>query len=119
MCFKEELGKTSEVLIRSTAGAFCIHSKFPLVNYRKMIETTQPEELERAKTRFLKDVDGQLRKICEDYVCPEKGSAEFAFAYIPSEGVYWFLTTEAFDLLNDYTKRGVQVVSPLTLAHKV
>jgi len=113
------LGKTPDAHIVSTVGTICIDSKFPLDNYRKMTETSQPEEIERTRKLFLKDVEGQLRKIAEDYVCPEKGSAEFAFAYIPSEGVYWFLATEAFDLLNDYTKKGVQVVSPLTLGHKM
>lgn len=59
-----------------------------------------------------------LTKIAEDYVCPEKESAEFAFAYIPSESTYWFLVTERYDLLRDFTKKGVQVVSPLTLSYK-
>jgi DNA recombination protein RmuC len=112
-------GKTPDAHILSTVGTICIDSKFALDNYRKMIEATQPEEIDRAKKQFLKDVDAQLQKIAEDYVCPEKGSADFAFAYIPSEGVYWFLATEAFDLLNEYTKKGVQVVSPLTLGHKM
>jgi DNA recombination protein RmuC len=64
-------------------------------------------------------VRGHLQKVRDAYVCPEKGSAEFAFAYIPSEGVYWFLVSEGYELLRDFAKIGVQVVSPLTLAHKI
>ncbi|MDI6689949.1 MAG: hypothetical protein QME54_05985, partial [Actinomycetota bacterium] len=30
-----------------------------------------------------------------------------------------FLVNEAFKMLRDYTKKGVQVVSPLTLSHKI
>ena len=112
-------GKTPDAYIKSTVGIICIDSKFPLENYRKMMESDDPQEKERFKRQFLRDVKGHLDKIASDYVCPEKGSADFAFAFIPSEGVYWFLINEAFELLHEYTKNGVQVVSPLTLSHKV
>ncbi len=113
-------GKTPDAHIRSTVGLICIDSKFPLDNYRNMLETEDQTERERFKKQFLKqDVQNHLNKIANDYVCPEKGSAEFAFAYIPSEAVYYFLVSEAFEMLRDYTKRGVQVVSPLTLSHKI
>jgi len=99
----------------------CIDSKFPLDNYVKMVEEEDIKEKERFKRQFLRDVRRHLDKICSDYICPEKGSAEFAFAYIPSEGVYYFLVSEneACQMLREYTKKGVQVVSPLTLSHKV
>jgi len=112
-------GKIPDAHIRSTVGLISIDSKFPLDNYRKMREAEDPKEKEKFKNAFCKDVQNHLSKIAEDYVCPEKGSAEFAFAYIPSEAVYYFLVNEEFEMLRDYTKRGVQVVSPLTLSHKI
>lgn len=112
-------GKSPDAHIRSTVGLICIDSKFPLDNYRDMVEAPGPKDSESSKRQFIRDVRGHLDKVCADYVCPEKGSAEFAFAYIPSEGVYYFLVSEAHDMLREYTKRGVQVVSPLTLSHKV
>ena len=112
-------GKTPDASIKSTVGLICIDSKFPLDNYRKMIEAEEAKEKESSKKQFIRDVQGHLDKISADYVCPEKGSAEFAFAYIPSEGVYYFLVNEAYEMLRDYTREGVQVVSPLTLSHKI
>ncbi len=112
-------GKIPDAHIRSTVGLICIDSKFPLDNYRRMVEIEDSREKERFKNDFRKDVQSHLSKIAEDYVCPEKGSAEFAFAYIPSEAVYYFLVNEEFGMMRDYTKRGVQVVSPLTLSHKI
>jgi DNA recombination protein RmuC len=113
-------GKTPDAHIRSTVGFVCIDSKFPLDNYRNMIEAGETAEKEMFKKRFIReDVQNHLDKIADDYVCPHKGSSEFAFAYIPSEAVYYFLVNEAFHVLRDYTKRGVQVVSPLTLSHKI
>jgi len=112
-------GKIPDAHINSTVGIICIDSKFPLDNFGKMLDAEESREREEFKKQFFKDIQGHLNKIAEDYVCPEKGSAEFAFAYIPSEGVYYFLVNEAFEMLRNYTKRGVQVVSPLTLSHKI
>ncbi len=112
-------GKVPDAHIRSTVGLICIDSKFPLDNYRSMVETEDSRERDAFKTNFRRDVRNHLNKIAQDYVCPDKGSAEFAFAYIPSEGVYYFLVNEEFDMLRDYTRKGVQVVSPLTLCHKI
>jgi len=112
-------GKIPDAHIRSTVGLICIDSKFPLDNYRRMVEIQDSREKEQFKNDFRKDVKSHLSKIAEDYVCPEEGSAEFAFAYIPSEAVYYFLVDEEFEMLRDYTKRGVQVVSPLTLSSKI
>lgn len=112
-------GKYPDAHIRSTVGIICIDSKFPLENYKNMFEAENTHDKENFKKQFIRDVRGHLDKIAEDYVCPEEGSAEFAFGYIPSEGVYYFLICEAFEMLRDYTKSGVQVVSPLTLSHKV
>ncbi len=58
--------------------------------------------------------------MANDYVCPEQG-AKFALMFIPSEAVYYSLITDpgGYELLNRYAFRGVQVVSPLLLAHKI
>lgn len=112
-------GKIPDAYIRSTVGLICIDSKFPLDNYAKMIETQNLQEKEDFKKQFIKDVEGHLDKIYYNYVCPQKGSAEFAFAYIPSEGVYYFLMTEAYQMLLSYTKKGVQMASPLFLSSKI
>jgi DNA recombination protein RmuC len=112
-------GKIPDAYIRSTVGIICIDSKFPLDNYRKMHEIEDASEKKSLKKQFIKDVQGHMKKILDDYICPEKGSAEFAFAYIPSEGVYYFLLNEGYESLREYAKKGVQVVSPLTISHKI
>jgi len=112
-------GRIPDAYIRSTVGIICIDSKFPLDNYRKFLETDSLQEKEGFKHDFARDVRIHLNKIAQDYVCPREGSAEFAFAYIPSEAVYYFLVNHQFEMLREFTKKGVQVVSPLTLSHKV
>lgn len=112
-------GKIPDAHITSTVGTICIDSKFPLDNYLKMSDSKSSEERESYKKQFIKDVKRHLNKIARDYVCPDKGSAEFAFAYIPSEGIYYFLISEATEILRDYTKVGIQVLSPLTMSQKI
>ncbi len=112
-------GKIPDAYIKSTVGIICIDSKFPLDNYVKMVESQDNTEKESYKTRFIKDVESHLIKISSDYVSPQKGSARFAFAYIPSEGVYHFLRTEAYGVLRNYAKKGVVVTSPLFLTSDI
>jgi DNA recombination protein RmuC len=112
-------GKRPDANIKSTEGLVCIDSKFSLDNYGRMLAVEDPAEKQRLKKDFIADVRRCLDKVALDYVCPDKGSAEFAFAYIPSESVYYYLLTEAYDLLLEYGRGGVQVVSPLTLSAKI
>ena len=112
-------GKVPDAHIRSTAGIICIDAKFPLENYRKMVDVQEQDQKIQLQGLFRRDIRFHLNKIAKDYICPDKGSADFAFAYIPSEGVYYYLISEEFELLNSYVKKGVQVVSPLTFSHKV
>lgn len=112
-------GKKPDAHIKSTSGVVCIDSKFSLDNYGKMLATDDATEKQRFKKEFIADVKRCLDKVAGDYVCPDKGSAEFAFAYIPSESVYYFLMSEAFSMLQEYGKNGVRVVSPLTLSTQI
>lgn len=115
-------GKIPDAYIKSTVGLICIDSRFPLDNYIKMneaIENNKEEDKQNYAKQFIKDVDIHLLEVAKNYIDIQKGSAEFAFAYIPAESVYYFLVTEAYDMLKNYTKKGVQVVSPLTLYHKI
>lgn len=112
-------GKTPDAHIKSSAGLICIDSKFPLDNYEAYVNAETDEEQARYKRQFRSDVESHLEKIAADYVDPASGTTDFALAFIPSEGVYYHLVSEEYDLLRRYSTRGVQVVSPLTIGHKL
>jgi len=111
--------KTPDAHVKTPDGIVAIDSKFPLDRYERFLAADDPAETADHKRAFRQAVEEQLAKIERDYVSPEAGTTDFAFAYIPSESVYYHLITEEYDLLREYTKRGVQVVSPLTLGHKL
>jgi DNA recombination protein RmuC len=110
--------KTPDAHIETSAGLIPIDAKFPLENYERAA-TAEDETTAEYEREFASDVESQLEKIATDYVRPAEGTTPFAFAFIPSEAVYYHLVTEEYDMLQEYATRGVQVVSPLTLGQKL
>jgi len=109
-----QLGKVPDAHIVTPQGIICIDSKFPLDNYRRMLEA-KDEDRETYRVRFRKDVKMHIEKIKTDYVKPEKGTVSFAFGFIPSEAVYQYLTEHEIDLVVEAANEGVLLVSPATL----
>lgn len=110
---KKGLG-TPDAYIDSPYGIVCIDSKFPLANYRRLVETSEPEVRKRASSDFARDVKSHLSKVAA-YVQPESGTARVALAFIPSESVYAYLCENESKLIEDACKSGVIVSSPSTL----
>jgi DNA recombination protein RmuC len=111
--------KTPDAHVETSAGAIPIDAKFPLDNYERAAAAEDADTAVEYERDFASDVDSQLEKIATDYVRPTEGTTPFAFAFIPSEAVYYHLVTEEYDMLREYASRGVQVVSPLTLGQKL
>lgn len=111
--------KKPDAYIESTEGIICIDSKFNQDNYQKYVEAEDEEQKEKYRKKFRKDVEKELKKIKKKYIKPDEGTAEIAFAFIPSEAVYYHLITEEYNLVREYSAEGVQVVSPLTLGQKL
>ncbi|MFX0102305.1 MAG: DNA recombination protein RmuC [Candidatus Hodarchaeota archaeon] len=112
-------GQIPDGQIKSVSGTICVDSKFPLDNYRAYMDSEDENAKEDYKKKFLQNVDGHLKKIKNDYIKPEHGTTDFAIAFIPSESVYWFLVEVWFDKMMEWTREGVQIVSPLTMSQKV
>ena len=111
-----QTGKIPDAHITTPQGTVCIDSKFPLDNYRKLVETTDETQKTTFATNFRNDVKGHIEKIKADYVKPEEGTTNFAFGFIPSEAVYQYLTECEPSLIAEAAAEGVLLVSPATLA---
>ena len=112
----DQIGKIPDAHIATPQGTICIDSKFPLDNYRKMIETTDETQKARFSANFRNDVKTHIDKIKTDYVKPEEGTTPFAFGFIPSEAVYQYLTECEMNLVAEAAAQRVLLVSPATLA---
>ena len=111
-----QTGKIPDAHIITPQGTLCIDSKFPLDNYRKMLETTDTTQKTKFSTNFRNDVKAHIEKIKTDYVKPEEGTTPFAFGFIPSEAVYQYLTECEMSLVAEAAKERVLLVSPATLS---
>jgi len=112
-------GRRPDAYVETAAGVVPIDAKFPLEAYERALEADDSTERARHEAEFARRVEDQLENIATDYVRPDEGTTNFAFAFVPSERVYYHLLAEEYDLLREYSGRGVQVVSPLTLDGKL
>ncbi|MGB9693533.1 MAG: DNA recombination protein RmuC [Fervidobacterium sp.] len=112
----DQIGKIPDAHIVTPQGIICIDSKFPLDNYRKMLETSEETQKAKFSADFRNDVETHIKKIKTDYVKPEEGTTSFAFGFIPSEAVYQYLTECEMGLVAEAGGEGILLVSPATLA---
>lgn len=68
-----------------------IDSKFSLENYNRMIET-EGDEKKAYEKAFVNDIKLRIKETSK-YIKPQDGTMEFAFMFIPSEGIYYDLLT--------------------------
>ncbi len=67
-----------------------VDSKFSLENYNRMLETHDAGERERLEKSFRTDLKNRIDETSK-YIRPSENTMEFAFMFIPSEGIYYDL----------------------------
>jgi DNA recombination protein RmuC len=93
-----------------------VDSKFPLENFRRMLEEPDEEKRRPLRRAFLRDVRARVDEIARKYIVPDEGTFDFALMYVPAENVYYevILRDEGGDdsLLGYALSRRVVPVSP-------
>lgn len=106
-------GERVDFVLRLPQFLVSIDSKFPMEAFQRLRQSEGT-----AKEAALKDFSGALKQHIESirkkYIVPDEGTADFAFMYIPAEGVYDEIKSHP-ELVDYAFDRNVIAVSPNTL----
>jgi len=101
-----------------------IDSKFSLENYNKIINEKDAGRKEELQKNFKQDLKNRIDETAK-YIKPKEGTMDFAFMFIPSEGIYYDLLVNQVGALKVNTRdlieyafkeKKVIIVSPTSFA---
>ncbi|MFC1595202.1 DNA recombination protein RmuC, partial [Patescibacteria group bacterium] len=99
-----------------------IDSKFSLENYNRIVEETDTAKREDLENIFKQDLKKRIDETAK-YIRPNENTTEFAFMFIPAEGIYYDLLVNKVGAIKvntrdlvDYAinEKHVHIVSPTT-----
>ncbi len=114
MQYTFDSGERVDAIVRADR-TIPVDSKFPLDNYIRLSDAETDDERQLAERQFGRDVKQHIDAIAAKYIRPDEGTYDFAFMYIPVEGVYYELACGKTGALLAYAHdRRVFPVSPTT-----
>jgi DNA recombination protein RmuC len=107
-------GERVDAVVRLGDGLVPVDAKFPLEDFRRLLEAADDDERARARKAFVARVRKHVDDIATKYVLPDEGTYDFALMYIPAENVYYetIIRDEEPGLATYAIERKVIPVSP-------
>ena len=83
-------GDVADAVIHLQDGQIvAIDAKFPLANFEAYRQEKNTIRRQQLRQYFLRDVKKHITDIAKKYISPEHKTLDFAFMYIPIEGIYY------------------------------
>ena len=100
-------GDRVDAVVRIGGRLVPVDAKFPLENFRRLMEETDEDRRRQLRRAFGRDVKARVDEIAKRYILPDEGTFDFALMYIPAENVYYEIIVK---------DGGVEEDSPATYA---
>lgn len=117
-------GDTVDAAIFTKEGIIPVDAKFSLENYNKIVEEDDENVKQKLQTEFKNDLKKRIDETSK-YIKPNEETLDFAFMFIPAEGVYYDLLVNEVGAVKVNTRslieyafkeKRVIIVSPTTFA---
>ena len=115
-------GEAVDAIVKVGDFIIPIDAKFSLDNYNKMIESEDKMEIENLERSFKEDIKKRIDETSK-YIRPNEKTTDYAYMFIPADGLYQDLLNSRVGTLKinskdlvsyAYTKK-VMIVSPMSL----
>ena len=115
-------GEIVDAVVFTKEGIIPVDSKFSLENYNKIVEEKDETKKEEYEKIFKMDLKRRIDETSK-YIRPKEGTTDFAFMFIPAEGIYYDLLVNQVGAIKVNTRdlieyafreRKVIIVSPTT-----
>ena len=122
MQFSFNSGEAVDAIVKVGDFIIPIDAKFSLDNYNKMIESEDKMEIENLEKSFKEDIKKRIDETSK-YIRPNEKTTDYAYMFIPADGLYQDLLNSRVGTLKinskdlvsyAYTKK-VMIVSPMSL----
>ena len=107
-------GDIVDAAIKTESGIIPIDSKFPMENFKAMMQTETEAEKKAYEKEFARDVKKHIDDIAKKYILPEEGTIDYALMYVPSEPIYYEIMANLPELSEYSHSKRVLPVSPST-----
>ena len=115
-------GEMVDAIIKVNNSIIPIDAKFSLDNYNRMIESSDENEIKVLEKKFKEDIKSRIDETSK-YIKPQEKTLDYAFMFIPADGLYQDLLNSRVGSLKinsnelvsyAYLKK-VMIVSPMSL----
>jgi DNA recombination protein RmuC len=113
--FKNGCRADCVLFLPEPTGVVAIDAKFPLENYRRMVDISSGDaDRQAAKQQFRKDIKKHIQDIASKYIIPSETS-DGAMMFIPAEAIFAEIHSHYPDLVEEAHKSRVWMASPTTM----